>query len=349
MANQEQQYSFSDSSVEKEGINLDYKRVIFRCLKYWYVLVLFLAFGLTIAFLHNRYSSKVYPVSASIIIKEAKQASGGELLYTNEIIDPYRNYYNETYIIRSYPLVQSVLYDLNFATAFYREGNILTSELYDYPIKAFVLNQDEVKSRTFIFKITNDKQFELSPFENSSAEESATFNFNDTITYQGLEVVFLASGSAVEKDKNTNLIFKYIAPELLTGSYVSKLGANWAEEGSGVMNLSVTGLYPKKETDFLSGLIRRYQQYDLENKNEIGTRAINFINTQLKEISDSLFYVENVLERFKGKVTVTDLGAETTRLYRQMEGDELEETELMVRQNYYQYLIDYIEKNDNPG
>jgi uncharacterized protein involved in exopolysaccharide biosynthesis len=154
-------------SPEKDGFNIDYKRVIYRCVRYWYVLLLVLAVCLILAFVQNRYASKVYPVSASIIIKEAKQASGAELLYTNDIIDPYRNYYNEIYIIRSYPLIQSVLEDLNFSTAFYREGNILTSELYDYPIKAYVLNQDEIKASSLSFKILDGKQFELSPLDDN--------------------------------------------------------------------------------------------------------------------------------------------------------------------------------------
>ena len=66
--------------------------------------MLSLLIALTIAFLRNRYAVRIYPVTASIIIKETEEAGGGELLYTNALIDPYKNYLNELYILRSYPL-----------------------------------------------------------------------------------------------------------------------------------------------------------------------------------------------------------------------------------------------------
>src|SRR5687768_34220 len=191
---------------------------------------------MSIAYIKNRYSQRVYSVSASIIIKEAEQTSGAELLYSNDIIDPYRNYFNEIYIIRSYPLIRSVLEDLNFGVAFYREGNFLTSELYDFPVKVSILNKDQVKSCSFIFTILNQEQYELSTPAEKTANRGATFTFNDTITYQGVKAVFLTEGSSLESERNNSLIFRYTSPEYLTGAYVSNLNASWAEEGSGVMD-----------------------------------------------------------------------------------------------------------------
>ena len=76
----------------EESLNLvDFRRVIFRGLKYWYIVVFSIVFTLTIAFSINRYSTKLYSIEASIIIKESDQKAGAKLLYNNPLINPDRN------------------------------------------------------------------------------------------------------------------------------------------------------------------------------------------------------------------------------------------------------------------
>ena len=112
------------------GFTIDFKRIAYQALRYWYLILLSLFIALSIAFLRNRYATKIYPVSASIIIKEREETGGAELLFKNSLIDPYRNYLNELYIIKSYPLMQKVIEDLNFGVSFFQKGNILTTEAY---------------------------------------------------------------------------------------------------------------------------------------------------------------------------------------------------------------------------
>ena len=178
------------------------------------MLVVSLAIALVVAFVKNRYEPRIYPVSASILIKEDKQTSGAELIYSNDLTNQYRNYYNEVYIIRSYPLIQSVLEELNFGVTFSREGNILTRELYGYPVKTIVLNKEEVMEATFFFTILNEKQFELKYPIQGAVQNSEKFAFNDTIVFQNLKVVFQVRDLAgIESHRNRPFIFRYSAPE----------------------------------------------------------------------------------------------------------------------------------------
>ena len=89
---------------------IDIKRIGYRALRYWYLVVISLVCALAVAFYFNRYTQRVYQVTASIIIREKEETSGaGELLYKNALVDQYRNYLNELYIIRSFPLIQRVV------------------------------------------------------------------------------------------------------------------------------------------------------------------------------------------------------------------------------------------------
>ena len=65
------------------GIQLNFKRVLGRALRYWYIIVAALAISLTIAYLVNRYSTPIYTVQASILIKENEENVGAKLLCSN--------------------------------------------------------------------------------------------------------------------------------------------------------------------------------------------------------------------------------------------------------------------------
>jgi hypothetical protein len=113
-----------ENVVSSDDSKIDYKRVLYRALKYWYLVVLSVAIGSIYGYLQNRYAVRIYPVTASVIIHEKEETAGAELLYKNSLIDAYRNYLNEPYILRSYPLIGSVIERLNFEVAFYQQGNI---------------------------------------------------------------------------------------------------------------------------------------------------------------------------------------------------------------------------------
>ncbi len=339
------------SPVSHSGIAVDFKRVFFTALQNWYWVVLSVLVALAISFLNNRYAARIYPVTASVIIKETQETSGAELLYKNALIDPYKNYLNEIYIIKSYPLIQSVLEELNFGVQFFREGNILTSEVYeDFPLQISVKDKDQSLGFQYYFTVLNEREYQLDPPSENDVKEAHVFRFGDFISFRGDSIrVILKNESArlLEGLTGNKLLFKYTSPRLLTGSYVSRLTVDWAEEGAGVINLSVSGPNPKKDIDFIKGLVKHYQQYDLEKKNLAATRTIAFITNQLSEISDSLSHVESRLERFKGKNTVTDLSVEAARLFEKLEAVELQRTQFILRKKYYQYLTVYIGKNQN--
>ena len=332
---------------EGSGAGLDFKRVLFRAIQYWYVIIISLAVALSIAFYKNRYSQRVYPVTASIIIREREEAIGSaEFLYSNALIDPYRNYLNEPYILRSYPLIQKVVKELNFDIVFKREGYLMTTEAYDYmPVSARLCNTESVGNASFIFKILDSKTFSLSDL-NSVNEK--LFQFGDTIQFDKFRFLFNPiKDRALGEFIDVPFLMQVQNISAITATYVGKLGVKWAEEGSGLMTLNVSGVSPKKEMDFLSSLIRHYQQLDLDKKNQTADKTITFISMQLKKVGDSLKRVELQLDNFGNQSRLTNLGDEAQRLFNKFENFESQKTELLIRENYFQYLTEYMRVSKN--
>src|SRR5258708_191081 len=272
--------------ARNEGIKIDFKRVIYRLLRYWYFVIVSLAVSMSIAFLTNRYSVRIYPVTASLIIREKEEPTGAELLYSNSIVSPYRNYLNELYIIRSYPLIQKVIEELNFEVAFFQEGNIKTTEAYGLPVKVKLLKRNGSYGASLIFKIVDDRRYSIKGAEDKDKSKEMVFAFNDSIEYLGHRfVVIKDSQHSLDQMKGDPYKLTFLNPISVAGGYIGRLNVQWAVEGPGVINLGINGGNPGKEIDFMNGLISTYQRYDLEKKNQITERTIQFIKSQLAQIS----------------------------------------------------------------
>jgi hypothetical protein len=199
-----------------------------------------------------------------------QETGGAELLYKNALIDPYRNYLNEPYIIRSYPLIEKVVNDLNFNSIFYKEGYFMTTEAYDYmPVRAVWCDPQETRLGQFIFTLKDTSHYSLSWYSdnNDDKEETTVFALDDSIHFQEFKLCIRnIPGREIKKFVGVPFLLSIQNPRTVASSYIDRLGVEWAEEGSGVINLTLTGTNPQKEIDFLEGLVNTYQEMDLRKK-----------------------------------------------------------------------------------
>lgn len=336
-----------------KGIQINFRRVADRILQYWYLIVISIAVALAVAYLFNRYTPRLYPVKASIIIKENDENAGAKFLYNNALISPNRNFMNELFIMKSYPLLQEVMESLGFEVSLYREGEIQTSEYYnpDFPVK-FQLLPGGAKpiGRSMYFKINDESTFSLQ-YVSDDEEKGKSFSsltFNDTLRINGFTLLASKNGS-VGPFIGETFIVRFNDPLALAKSYSSRLTANWATVGASVVNLEITGPVPKKEIDFLNKFIERYQFYDVEKKNTVATMAISFLDQQLLVIGDSLNVYENRVEAFKEKNVITALEEETNRLYMKIQSFETQKFQYNLLDNYYKYITELLKSNNYDG
>ena len=340
---------------EKQGAPLvDFRRVLSNAIRYWYLILFSLLIALAVAWVVNRYSDRIYPVSMSIIIRESQEAGQqAELLYNNPLVNPYRNFFNELYIIKSYPLIQQVVEELSFPIVIMEEGKVKTTERYkELPFYFNYLGtqQDAVFGRRYYLRLTDQDSFIL---EEPGKEKTRIGNIKTYLFGKEAEIdcisfiAFKDSTENMAKYFNKEYLFSTRNPFSLARSYSGRLQAEWAEVGASVINLSITGSIPRKEKDFLRHLVDVYAGRDIEKKNLAAEGSIEFIEEQLGYIQDSLKIYEDQLERFKSLNVVTDLGAEAGRMLRRLEEFEMQKSQIIVHENYLQYLEVYLQKPDN--
>ncbi|MFN5169114.1 MAG: polysaccharide biosynthesis tyrosine autokinase [Cyclobacteriaceae bacterium] len=306
--------------------------------------------ALVISFYKTRYAQRVYPISASIIIRETKEVAGADFLYNNALINQPRNYLDEPYLLRSFPLMEKVVQNLDFHVYFFREGYFMTTDAYDYvPVKAVVGRKSTGAAGSFWFQLEDEQHFKVIPYQKEADFSNAILHqLGDSIQFSDLSVCIKAwEGRSTKNFIKVPFQLVIQNPAVVARSYSGRLKASWAEQGSGVLNLSITGTNPQREIDFIRELIKTYQGLDLERKNEAASRTIDFIRDQLGAIRDSLRTVEVQLQRFGGSSRMKDMSLDAQRLYGKLETFELQKTDLMIRQNYFAYLSEYL--NKGPG
>jgi len=330
-----------------QGFSIDFKRVSYRSLRYWYVVIGILAVSLTFAWYKTRYATRIYPVSASIIIREREEISGGELLYKNAIVDPYRNYLNEPYILKSIPLIKRVVENHHFQVSFLEEGYVTSSEIYEQlPVDCEVLSAVQ-NGVSFGFVVLDQEHYQLG----NSAEDQggvSKFRFNDSIFFRGMSLrITRVVNRNIEKWFGRKYQLNIGLPERISESYSGRLQVSWAEQGAGVMNLSMSGPNPKKDIDFLIALVDEYQRYDLEKKNLAAERTITFINRQLDEISDSLQLVSGIMQKYNRELSVQENQGQAQLLFEKLSDLEKQKLEFDLKSKYYAYIEDYLSSTDS--
>jgi capsular exopolysaccharide synthesis family protein len=337
--------SFADDpqSASSGGgkVSIDYRRILFHAFRFWYLVLLSLLTGLVSAYMINRYATRIYPVTASMIIRESAENADAKFLYNNPLVNTYRNYFNEIYIIRSYPLITSVVEDLNFHVRIVKEGDIKTTEQYNLvPVDVELVSKE--RSMSLRLELLGGSRYRC---VNTSDENAKEFYMNDTVDYQGTKfVVTPRQGETIRKGEK--YLVQFLDPVNIAGSYISKLRVTWAAQGSSLLNLDINGPIAQKEIDFLNKLIDYYQRYDLEKKNLAASRSLAFINGQLKEIGDSLKIFETAMENFKKQNFVTDLTTEAQSLYEELKVLSEQHAALKFTKNYYDYLNTYLKKSE---
>lgn len=344
---------FSDFEEQQKknpfGIHVSPIRILSNLLRFWYVILASILIALGIAWAINRYTIKVYTMRAEIMIRETNEATGVELLYNNPLVNPYRNYYNEEYKIKSYPVIEKVVQNLGLNTTFINEGKIKDSEVYkSLPVDINILSPDYTNCN-FLFTLITKDSYSLSPVNENLEILNAkqVYHFNDTINCSKLLFVVKKQDGRIKNHIGKEYLLKIEQVHNVASRYIAGLSIKWRAQGSSLLDLGINGKTPEKGIDFLNELIRVYKEEDERSKKETGRRSIEFIRTQMNEIADSLNLVELQLENFKDKNYVIDMNAESQRLFDVLEESQKERSEILYKQHYYKYLDKYVTENQN--
>lgn len=322
-----------------------------------------------IAFLINHFSIPVYKINSSILIKEKNtQPEGGVVndFLNSNLFFKNQNFQNELWVIKSTPVIEQTIRNLDLTTTYYVKNGLKYADAYqDIPFQVSFL-PDHPQPLNVRFRITfvDDKYFQLEAdgkdvvFYNYGTEEVIyqkdrwSIKKNTTLG----ELIETADAAFIIKSvPERNIPVRKFIPYGFDFSTVSSISSGYkktlvfkvVDRLATVIEISLKSESIKKGTDVINELMKVYSDQNLARKNHIASITIDYIEKQLDEISDSLNQTEDNLQRFRSSNQLLNISEQASGISEQYMSLQNQLAEMVTRKRYYDYVSEYLVKNDN--
>jgi len=339
-----------ETNFNEKPLNLG--KVYYRMLNYWYYLPACLIISIALAFYLYKSTPVQYKISARLLIQDSQQHLTS--IGTEETALPginlgiINNLENQLIILSSSRQIEKSLKELDFTISYYEAGTFKESEIYkDSPFYVKIdtsgIALPEVK---YTLKFESNDQFLL--YKKGEKKSLGRFKLFDQLETNGLKFSIIPKNDIEpESFKDRTFSFQINPLQKLIQKYQEAIVISDVKPGASVFDISVHENNIQKGKDFINELAENSVSYTLEKKNQIANNIIHFIENQLINIGDSLNRTKSMLENFRARNEMVDISMQGQMIITRTETLELERTIIERQLDYYQYLVSFLENNEN--
>jgi tyrosine-protein kinase Etk/Wzc len=347
----------------------DLKKVIELVLRNYKLFIICLAVAMSLAFLKNKYTIPIYRISSSVLIKENGDQSGrsgmNDFLNSN-LFGKNQNFQNELWVFKSSPVIEKTVKNINLSVSYYRKKGFQYFDAYKEVPFRILFSPDHIQPVGVKFDVTFSKSgnFQLLAqskkvyFYNYSTEtyeyQKLNWSFqksgNDGVLIKTPEMAFILeidSTKVLSQSEYSIYSFEFVDQNSLAKSYKDRFHFNVIDKKATVIEISLETESVNKGIDLVNELMNVYSNQNLERKNHIASITIDYIEKQLGEISDSLSLTESNLQKFRSANQLLNVAEQSSGISAQYIELQNQRAELITRKRYYDYVADYLSKNDD--
>ena len=307
---------------KEESINL--YEIIFKYLVYWHWFVVGVVVMIVLTWIWLRYQAPVYNVTASVLIQEQDQRSGGAsstsplaAMQDLGMFSMSNNFDNEVEILQSRTLLKKVVTTLGLYTSV-SQKRVFGYDMPLYkksPISVFMTpgEAEELYAPVELdLSYTTDKKLSVKAtytLDEESDEETMRQDFDKfpavLTTPVGIISFMVTDSLPVEEDVDLKAYIN--SPVAVAKSYGTNLTVEPTSKTTTIAKLSVQNTDRARAMDFINCLVALYNQDANDEKNEVAEKTAEFIEERLLIINDELGSTESRLADFKQRSGLTDL------------------------------------------
>jgi capsular exopolysaccharide synthesis family protein len=341
---------------------IDVKLLMRKLTAKWYYFIISLMITIGIAVIYNKITNRVYLVRGTILLKSPKSGitKPDDFLKGMEMLMPNTELEDEIGILTSRTTIEKAINQLDFGVSYYVNKKLFkTEERYgDSPFTVKLKpNVNQITEVPIYIKQLPDDRYEVvANGENVDAYSFSTHLVEDFFPYVEIaetREIFMPFESPnlaftikfddrFKTSKGEKTYFVIHNLESLAESYRNSLEVNPISRESNIVELNMEGELPHKLTVFIDRLMTVYQESDVSKKNLLGLRIIDFIDSQISDVSDSLRKVESSLESFRTRNKIIDISTTAENLSKRLDDLLTEKAAVEVKLQYYEYISDYL-------
>lgn len=287
-------------NTEKEGNIL--QDILSKYLPWWPLFAILVALALGSAWIYLRYATLIYETKASLLIKDEKKGlDDSNLMESLNLFGSKKIIENEIEVIKSRSIAKEVVKKLYLYAPIIQEGRIRNQSAYvGSPVWIQVKNPDSLVTASRI------------PFSYNNDAGRVTFNKHDYALLEWIEspygtLRFLPNPFYKENDFKKPFYFSLISVRSAASQLISKLQVSASSKQSTVINIKYRDDEPKRAENIINEVIAEYNRAAVNDKNQLASNTLAFVDERLKNVFGELDSVEHNLERFKTKNRLVDI------------------------------------------
>ena len=328
---------------------LNIKEFLFKILNKWYWFAICGFLGLALAWVHNRYTTSIWQIEATVLVSEGSKSTGVDNLFESLNLGKTVNMENQIGLLKSYNLNRQAIENLGWRTSWFSKGRFVDEEYYgNEPYKVIEPEGVVNPSNTVLYiTVISEDLFRVT----CQAEERINGKLQQIDINQegkvGTPFITPFFHFTLEKGNSqpvqgTTCFFSFNDVNSLALSYRGKLSVGLTTKTSEILQLSVRGSQPEREVAFLNELAKVYIQFGLLEKNRTSENTVQFIDAQLTGIADSLRIAGQSVTNFRSENQIFNLSQEGGLVMTQLQSLESEKAIAEMRLVYYKSLKNYI-------
>jgi capsular exopolysaccharide synthesis family protein len=346
----------------------DLKQLVQLVARNYKIFIIGVVVAVGIAFLAIRFMTPNYKVSSSLLIKEDTQRSNQNMndFLNSSLLGISKNFQNELWVLKSTPVIEQTIRNLDLTTGYYQKNGLQYEDIYGKAPFRVLLLQNHIQPLNVRFRISvlDNGNFEIK----AKAKEVSFMDFSTN------EVVYThknwnyenygESGKLIESDDlafiiqidsskrnvfKNEFVYSFVLKDAvsLTDMLKKQLGFKVIDKLATVIEVVLKTPSVIKGKDILNEIMAVYSQQNLDRKNHAANIAINYIEKQLSEISDSLSLTEDNLQKFRSSNQLLNAAEQATGISTQYMDLQNQMAELVTRKRYYDYVADYLSNNED--
>ncbi len=292
--------------IEEDNI---VNQIMFRFFPYWPLfigLIIVCIFG---SFVYLRYTTPVYEITATILIKDEKKGfDDSKIMESLNIFSPNNIVENEMEVLQSRGLMNEVVNQLHLYAPVFSEGRVRSVSAYT--------------SSPVIIQAANPDLFDT-----SLANKKIYFSYDTTRKFVNIEHKFYPLNQWINtpygmlkftvnpnlKIADTKLLyFILVSPKEIISSILKNLQVTAPNKLSTIVNLTFKDENPKHGEDILNDLISVYDVAAINDKNEFSVKTMSTVTDRLVQVQRKVDSIQGLINQYKEKNGIVNLSEESS-------------------------------------
>lgn len=284
----------------KSSISFDVVLWFYRILKYWYVFAISLAVCYGIAKYQNQSWLPAFRIQSLLMLENKNSMSvvAGAIPTANIL----RGTDNQKIVLQSHDLAERAVdkLPLKMHVNYVRKTRFKEYPLYAVtPVEVQIIDlKDNAYNQRYNIEYIDEAKCRIYYDGNETTPPfSMIVPYNQEVSENRFRIKLIKTKNY--KSNFETFTFFFLNKDQLLNSFYGRVQSALKDDASSVMTISMTGIDPSRDADYLTVLLNEFQNYNLVLKNRQADQTLEFIDAQLAIITDSMNASRTTLDNFQ--------------------------------------------------